>query len=93
VKLPKLNAFAKAQLWGMAVGFALALLATDRLGYGLGLFVAGWALTWVVSEYAFARHMPSERKDAAAIMIGIATGFATPWGGLLLAALMKALAP
>ena len=93
MKLPRLNAFAKAQLWGMAVGFALALLATDKLGYGLGLFVVGWALTWVASEYFFAKQMPSERKDIAAMAIGIATGFATPWGGFLLAALMNALRP
>jgi hypothetical protein len=93
MKLPSLNAFGKAQLWGMAVGFALALLATDRLGYGLGLFVVGWLGTWLASEYFFARHMPSERKDAAAMAIGVLTGFATPWGGFLLAALMHALRP
>lgn len=93
LKLPRLNAFAKAQLWGMAVGFALALLATDKLGYALALFLIGWLLAWVASEYFFAKRMPSERKDAAAIMIGIASGFATPWGGFLLAALMQALRP
>jgi len=77
----------------MAVGFALALLATDGLGYGLGLFVVGWLGCWLASEYFFARHMPSERKDGAAMAIGIITGFATPWGGFLFAALMHALRP
>ncbi len=93
MKLPKLNAFAKAQLWGMAVGFALALLATDKLGYGLGLFVVGWLGSWLALEYFFAARMPSQRKDIAAMAIGIASGFATPWGGFLFAALMHALRP
>jgi hypothetical protein len=93
VKLPNLNAFAKAQLWGMAVGFALALLATDRLGYGLGLFVVGWLASWLALEFFTAARMPSERKDAAALIIGISSGFATPWGGFLFAALMHALRP
>lgn len=91
--LPKLNAFAKAQLWGMAVGFALAMLATDKLGYGLGLFVVGWLGSWLALEYFTAARMPSHRKDGAALAIGIITGFATPWGGFLIAALANALRP
>jgi len=77
----------------MAVGFALALLATDKLGYGLGLYVVGWLGSWLALEYFTAARMPSTRKDAAAIMIGIGSGFATPWGGFLFAALMHTLRP
>lgn len=87
MRLPKLNAFAKAQLWGMAVGFALAMLATDKLGYGLPLFFIGWVLSWFAWEYFFARSAPSERRDLKAMLYGIVTGFIVPWGGFLLAAL------
>jgi hypothetical protein len=93
MRLPQLNAFAKAQLWGMAVGFALAMLATDRMGYGLGLFFVGFLGSWAAWEYFFARRAPSERRDAPAMAIGIGTGFIIPWGGFLLAALAASLRP
>jgi len=92
-RLPQLNAFAKAQLWGMAVGFALALLAVDRLHYGIRLYVVGWLICWVAWEAYFGPRAPSHRSDAKAIWIGIATGFILPWGGFLLAAIAQALRP
>lgn len=84
--LPKLNAFAKAQLWGMALGFALALWSTDKLGLGLPLFFLGWLGAWVAWEFLFGRTAPSERKDMPAIIYGIVSGFILPWFGLALAA-------
>jgi len=93
VKLPKLNAFAKAQLWGMAVGFALALLATERLGYGIRLYLVGFLISWVAWEFMFGPRAPSQRSDPRAIAVGIATGFAIPWGGFLLAFVAHALRP
>lgn len=87
MRLPKLNAFAKAQLWGMAVGFALALLATDKSGVGLPLYFLGWLGAWVAWEFVFGRHAPSERKDIPALSYGIASGFLLPWVGFALAAL------
>jgi hypothetical protein len=93
MRLPKLNAFAKAQLWGMAVGFALALLATDKLGLGLPLFFVGWLGAWVGWEYFFARHAPSERRDVQAMAYGIASGFILPWFGFALAAVFALLRP
>lgn len=86
LRLPHLPAFAKAQLWGMGVGFALAMLATDRMGYGLPLFFLGWLASWVGFEAAFARRMPSHAKDAPALALGVFTGFVVPWGGFALAA-------
>ena len=71
----------------MAVGFALALLAADRMGLGLGVFILGWLVSWVALEFFYARHAPTERKDFLALGIGVGTGFVTPWGGFLLAAL------
>lgn len=93
MRLPQLNAFAKAQLWGMAVGFALAMWATDRLGYGLGLFFVGFLASWVAWEFAFGRRAPSTRRDARALAIGVGTGFIIPWGGFAIAALAAGLRP
>jgi hypothetical protein len=91
--LPKLNAFAKAQLWGMAVGFALALHVTNQLGFGLPLFFLGWLGAWVAWEFLFARTAPSERKDGPAMVYGIASGFILPWFGLVLTAIFALLRP
>lgn len=93
MRLPQLNAFAKAQLWGMAVGFALALWTTDKLGLGLPLFFIGWLGAWVAYEYFLGRTAPSHRSDARAVMIGIGSGFIIPWFGLALAALTALLRP
>jgi hypothetical protein len=91
--LPKLNAFAKAQAWGMALGFALALLSVDKLGFGLPLFFVGWLAAWVGWEFFFARSAPSERKDMPAMVYGIVSGFILPWFGLALSALFATLRP
>jgi len=93
MRLPKLNAFAKAQLWGMAVGFALALLATDKSGFGLPLFFFGWLGAWVTWEFFFAKNAPSERKDVSALSYGIVSGFVLPWVGFVLAALVALARP
>ena len=93
MRLPKLNAFAKAQLWGMAVGFALAMLATDKSGFGLPLFFFGWLAAWAAWEWFFAKSAPSERKDLPAMAYGIASGMVLPWVGFLLAALVAMARP
>lgn len=93
MKLPQLNAFAKAQAWGLALGFALALWTADKLGYGLGVFLIGTALAWVAWEFALGPRAPSHRKDAPAMAYGILSGFVLPWIGFGLAALAANFAP
>lgn len=69
------------------MGFALALLATDRLGYGLYLFVIATAGAWLAWEFTLGPRAPSHRGDLAALAYGLITGFAFPWIGFALAAL------
>lgn len=79
--------FAKAQAFGLAVGFALALFVSNRLSYGLGLFLIGTAAAWLGWEFLFGKTAPSARSDARALAYALATGFAFPWIGFALAAL------
>jgi hypothetical protein len=92
VKLPVLSPTAKAQLWGMAVGFALALYVTYRLGLGLPLFFVGWIGAWIGGEMLFGARLIG-RSDAKAIALALASGFAFPWFGLAVAALGEYLRP
>ena len=91
--LRKLPAFAKAQAWGLCVGFALAWLAIDKLHLNFWAMIAGLAASWIGWEFLFAKSAPSTRTDIAAMAYGIATGFAFPWAGVALAALLDYLHP
>ncbi len=88
MNLPKLNAFAKAQAWGLALGFALALHFTNRLHYGLGVFVIGTAAAWLGWEMLLGKTAPSASTDARAMAYGIGTGLAFPGLGFALGALV-----
>jgi len=90
---PRFTAFAKAQAFGLAVGFALALLATDKLGYGVYLFLIATAGAWLAWEFTLGSRAPSHRSDAAALSYGLLTGFAFPWIGFASAALAAWAAP
>ncbi len=91
--LRKLPAFAKAQAWGLAVGFALAWLTIDKLQLNFWAMILGLAASWFGWEFLFARSAPSARTDVAAMAYGIATGFAFPWLGVALAGLLAYLRP
>lgn len=91
MKFPVLTPVAKAQLWGLLVGTALAVLACERweLGYRIMLIVG--ALAWVLSERFLApRLIGSGWRTIAA---GVASGIAFPWVGVAAAVLLNALRP
>ena len=79
--------FAKAQAFGLAVGFALALWTANRLGYGLNVFLIGTAGAWLAWEFLFGKSAPSARSDTRALAYALAAGFAFPWIGFALTAL------
>jgi hypothetical protein len=81
------TAFAKAQAFGLIVGFALALWATLATGVGLRIFLMVTVLAWIGWEMRFGRHAPSKRTDMGALSYGLFSGFAFPWIGFVLAAL------
>ena len=85
--------FAKAQAFGLALGFALALLATDKLDYGVRIFLIATAGAWLAWEFFLGPRAPSHKSDARALLYAGLTGFAFPWIGFLLAALAAALRP
>jgi len=91
-RLPHLTAVAKAQLWGMGVGFALALLATERMELSYRIFFIGFLIAWVASEFYLAPRLVG-RSDRNAIIIGIASGFAFPWFGFAAAYLLNLARP
>jgi hypothetical protein len=93
VKLPKLTAYAKAQLWGMAVGFALALHFANQMGLGLGVFAIGALATWLAFEFTLGPREPSHKTNVGTMVRAIAIGFALPWGGFLLAYALHTMRP
>lgn len=93
LRLPHLTAYAKGQLWGMAVGFALALHFANQMGLGLGLFLLGAAACWLGFEFTLGPREPSQKTDTATLARAIAIGFALPWGGFALAYAAHALRP
>ena len=90
-RLPYLTPVAKAQLWGMLVGFALAWLAIDKMALSYRIFFIGFAAAWVASEFYLSRRLTG--SDAKSVAIGVITGFAFPWVGFLLAFVLNALRP
>ena len=90
-RLPYLTPVAKAQLWGMLVGFALALLAVERMGLSYRLFFIGFAAAWVASEFYLGRRLTG--TDARSVAIGVLSGFSFPWAGWLLAWVLDTLRP
>jgi len=91
LRLPQLTPVAKAQAWGMLVGFALALFATERMGLSYGIFLVGAAAAWVASERWLAPRLIG--GDAKTLTLAVASGFAFPWVGWLMAFLLQQLRP
>lgn len=81
MKLPHLTPAAKGQLWGMLVGFSLAVLACNwmELSYAL-LFLFG-AIAWVASERFLAPRLVG--SDARTVALAVMSGLAFPWIGFL----------
>ena len=87
---PILDAAAKAQLWGLAVSFALSFLLAYRMELGLGLYVIGAGLTWMVWEFFWGRQLAA---GAHAVPAALMSGLAIPWGGFALAFAVEHLRP
>ncbi len=92
MKLPHLSPTAKAQLWGMCVGGATAYYALARLDYGIGLFLVGWAASWVLGERLFGARLVG-KADTGAVALGVVSGLAFPWVGFLFSALLELMRP
>lgn len=92
IRLPHLPPMAKAQLWGMAVGFALGLLTIERAALSYRIFFVGFAATWVASEFVLARRLTG-KTDGKSLAFGVLSGLLIPWGGVALAFILQALRP
>ena len=81
LRLPHLTPAAKGQLWGMLVGFSLAVLACKwmELSYAL-LFLFG-AIAWVASERFLAPRLTG--SDGRTVALAVMSGLAFPWIGFL----------
>jgi hypothetical protein len=84
MRLPHLSPTAKGQLWGLLVGGSLAVLLMNRSDLSWGLFLVGWAAAWAGGEAWFGKRLVGT-SDAKAITLAVASGFAFPWVGVLLA--------
>ena len=93
IKLPQLTAYAKAQAWGMAVSFAIALHFANQLNLGLAVYVIGVAASWLAFEFTLGRREPSHLSDAKTLTRALAIGLLLPWFGFLLAYALNALRP
>jgi len=91
LRLPKLSPVAKGQLWGMLVGFALALLATERMELSYGIFLVGGVAAWVVSERYLAPRLVG--SDLQTIALAVLSGFSFFWVGFLAAWLLQLARP
>ncbi|MBC7769805.1 MAG: hypothetical protein H7124_13570 [Phycisphaerales bacterium] len=89
LRFPKLTPVAKGQLWGMLVGFALALLACEWLQLSYAIFIIFMLVAWVASERYLAPRLIG--ADARTLALAIASGFAFPWLGLAAAWGLQAL--
>ncbi|HYD87909.1 MAG TPA: hypothetical protein VEA80_10565 [Vitreimonas sp.] len=91
MKLPHLTPVAKGQLWGMAAGFALGLLACARLELSYAIFVIGMLAAWVASERYLAPRLTG--ADGRTVALAVVSGLAFPAVGVAAAWLLEALRP
>jgi hypothetical protein len=92
MRLPHLSPTAKAQLFGLAVGGALAVLLVYRTALSWGLFFIGWAAAWALGEKLFGARITGV-ADRNAMIMALVSGFVFPWVGVGFAALVQALRP
>ncbi len=87
MKSPAFTPFAKAQAFGLTLGFALALLTLLQLKLDLRLFLIASAGVWLAWEFLLGPRAPSHKSDFVSLAYALATGFTFPWAGLGLTAL------
>jgi hypothetical protein len=90
LKLPLLDAAAKAQLWGLLVSVGLSVLLLRRMELGLREYAIGAGLVWVIWELAAGSRLA---RGMHAVPAALLSGLAIPWGGFLLAWALAALRP
>ena len=91
MKLPHLTPVAKGQLWGLLVGFSLAVLAQQRLGLSLAILIIGMLAAWVASERFLAPRLLG--ADTWTVAIAVLSGIAFPMIGLAAAWLLETMRP
>lgn len=95
VKLPDLRqlpATAKAQAWGLAASFALALWVSDKMGLSLSAYFLGFLGTWVAWEMLFGLTLSARLgQGMRAVVISLLLGLVIPWGGFAFAYALYAL--
>lgn len=79
---PVLDGPAKAQLWGLLVSAAISFYFAYKLEYGLGAYLIGAGLTWIVWEWLWGRKLAASSHATTAALL---SGLAIPWGGFALA--------
>ena len=89
MKIPVLNDAAKLQLLGMGLGVASATWTADQLGLNVVLMLIGAVVAWVVWEAAIGMRLAATLKRGA-VLVGFLSGFAFPWAGLGVSALLGA---
>lgn len=92
MRAPVLNDAAKLQLLGVGLGLAGAMWTADKLGLGIVLMLVGAVVAWVAWEAAVGMRLAASLKRGASV-VGFVSGFAFPWVGLGVAALLSALRP
>jgi hypothetical protein len=91
MKLPHLTPAAKGQLWGILVGFSLAVLACQRMGLSLALLFVFGAIAWVASERFLAPRLTG--SDGRTVALAVMSGLAFPWIGFLATWLLELARP
>ena len=92
IRLPHLPPSAHAQLWGLLVGVALAVLVVNNTGLSWVMFVVGFVGAWLASEFLFAKRLTGQ-SDAKAIALAVVSGAAFPWVGVAFAYAIQLLRP
>jgi hypothetical protein len=73
------------------VGFALATLATERMGLSYAILFIGGAAAWAASERFLAPRLLG--SDARTVALAVASGLAFPWVGFAAAWALHAIRP
>lgn len=92
IRLPHLPPTATAQLWGLLVGGALAVLVMNRSELSWIMFIVGWIGAWLAGEFLLAKRLIGQ-SDTKAIALAVISGAAFPWIGVAFAYLVETLRP
>jgi len=87
----RLDAPAKAQLWGLLVSGGLSFLLVHRSEtMGVGPYAVGAGFAWAAWEFFWGRKLAFGRH---AVIAGLLSGLIIPWAGVLAAFGLAALRP